>query len=195
MQGGRRGEVTDLLLAWGQGEDAAFEKLVPMLYAELHRLARRYMRGEPADHTLQASALVNEAYLRLVESRRVHWRDHHHFLAVAAQLMRRILVDCARSRRSVKGGAQNWRVTLTEGLPLTEAKTRDLVALDDALTALAAHDSRKARVIELRFFGGLSVPETAGVLGVSEDTVIRDWRLARAWLLRELDSGAKHAGA
>jgi len=193
MPDGTRGEVTDLLLAWGQGEDGAFDKLVPILYAELHRLARRYMRGEPANHTLQASALVNEAYLRLVESRRVHWRDHHHFLAVAAQLMRRILVDSARSRRSVKRGAQNWRVTLTEGLFVRDAKTRDLVALDDALTALATHDARKARVIELRFFGGLSVPETAAVLGVSEDTVIRDWRLARAWLSRELDGGASDA--
>jgi RNA polymerase sigma factor (TIGR02999 family) len=195
MQNGARGEVTDLLLAWRQGEDAAFEKLVPLVYAELHRLARRYMRGEPAGHTLQASALVNEAYLRLVESRRVHWQDRHHFLAVSAQLMRRILVDLARSRRSVKRGAQNWRVTLTEGLPISDAKALDLVALDDALAALATHDARKARVIELRFFGGLSVPETAGVLGVSEDTVIRDWRLARAWLLRELGAGASDAGS
>jgi RNA polymerase sigma-70 factor, ECF subfamily len=186
MQDGTPGEVTGLLLAWRRGEDAAFEKLVPILYTELRHLARRYMRGEAANHTLQVSALVSEAYLRLLESRRVHWRDHRHFLAVAAQLMRRILVDAARSRRSVKRGARNWRVTLTEGLPVSAAKTRDLVALDDALNALATHDSRKARVIELRFFGGLSVPEAAAVLGISQDTVIRDWRLARAWLLREL---------
>jgi RNA polymerase sigma factor (TIGR02999 family) len=138
---------------------------------------------------------VNEAYLRLVESRRVHWQDHSHFLAVAAQLMRRILVDFARSRRSAKRGGEDWRVTLVEGLDVAEAKTRDLVALDDALTALAARDARKAQLIELRFFGGLSVRETASVLGVSEDTVIRDWRLARAWLLRELSTGAKDAGA
>ena len=190
-----RGEVTDLLLAWGRGEDAALEKLVPLVHAELHRLARRYMRGERANRTLQTSALVNEAYLRLIESRRVNWQDHSHFLAVAAQLMRRILVDFARSRRSAKRGGEDWRVTLVEGLDVAEAKTRDLVALDDALTALAARDARKAQLIELRFFGGLSVRETASVLGVSEDTVIRDWRLARAWLLRELSTGAKDAGA
>jgi RNA polymerase sigma factor (TIGR02999 family) len=195
MPGGARGEVTDLLLAWGQGEDAAFEKLVPIVHAELCRLARRYMRGERANHTLQTSALVNEAYLRLIESRRVHWRDHSHFLAVSAQLMRRILVDSARSRRSAKRGGEDWRVTLADGLDVAEAKTRDLVALDDALTALAARDARKAQLIELRFFGGLSVRETAGVLGVSEDTVIRDWRLARAWLLRELSTGARDAGS
>jgi RNA polymerase sigma factor (TIGR02999 family) len=138
-----------LLLAWGRGEEAALETLVPILYAELHRLARRYMRGEPANHTLQASALVNEAYLRLIDSRRVQWQNHDHFLAVAAQLMRRILVDFARSRRSGKRGGENWRVTLTEGLERRDVKTRDLVALDDALIALAARDSRKAQVIEL----------------------------------------------
>ena len=195
MLSGARGEVTDLLLAWGQGEDAAFEKLVPILHAELYRLARRYMRGERANHTLQTSALVNEAYLRLIESRRVHWRDRGHFLAISAQLMRRILVDFARSRRSTKRGGEDWRVTLVDGLDVAEAKTRDLVALDDALTALATRDARKAQLIELRFFGGLSVRETAGVLGVSEDTVIRDWRLARAWLLRELSTGAKDASS
>lgn len=187
------GEVTELLLAWGQGDDAALGKLVPIVYAELHRIARHYLRGERAHHTLQASALINEAYLRLIESRRVHWRDRNHFLAVSAQLMRRILVDFARSRGSVKRGGRDWRVTLVEGLDVAEPKTRDLVALDDALTALAAVDPRKAQLIELRFFGGLTVAETASVLGTSEDTVTRDWRLARAWLLREVSSGGTYA--
>ena len=166
--------VTGLLLSWGRGDEAALERLVPLVYAELHRIAMRVMQGERPDHSLQATALVNEAYLRLMDVRRVDWRDRNHFLSMAARLMRRVLVDHARRRRYQKRGGGAVRVTLTEGLELTREPGRDLVALDDALTALAAVDERKSRVIELRFFGGLSIEETAAVLDVSVDTVMRD---------------------
>jgi RNA polymerase sigma factor (TIGR02999 family) len=182
-------DVTGLLLSWGRGDEAALERLVPLVHAELHRIAMSVMRGERPGHSLQATALVNEAYLRLIDVRRVAWQDRNHFLSMAARLMRRVLVDHARSRRSRKRGAGAARVTLTGALDFAREPGRDLVALDDALTALAAVDERKSRVIELRFFGGLSVEETAAVLDVSVDTVMRDAKLAKAWLQRELRAG------
>ena len=178
--------ATKLLQAWGQGEDAALERLLPLVYQELRRIARRYMAGERAGHTLQTTALVNEAYLRLIDSRKVNWQSRAHFFAISAQLMRRILVDHARSRGYQKRGGGAQAVTLDEDLVVSPEKGRDVVALDDALKALAEVDPRKSRVVELRFFGGLSVEETAEVLKVSQDTVLRDWRLAKSWLRREM---------
>ncbi len=178
--------VTRLLQAWGQGEDAALEELLPLVHQELRRLARRYMFGERPGHTLQTTALVNEAYLRLVNSRQVNWQNRAHFFAISAQLMRRILVDYARARGSQKRGGGVPKVTLDEELMAPQEKGHDLVALDDALKALAHIDPRKCKVIELRFFGGLSVDETAEVLKISPDTILRDWRLAKAWLAREM---------
>jgi RNA polymerase sigma factor (TIGR02999 family) len=178
-------EVTRLLVAWGDGDEAALERLMPVVHQELRRLARRYMAGERQSHTLQATALVNEAYLRLIDVKKVRWQNRAHFFAMSARLMRRILVDAARSRRSLKRGADARQVTLDDALVIAEPG-QDLIALDDALEALAVIDPRKARVIEMRFFGGLSVEETATVLQVSPDTVLRDWRLAKSWLLREL---------
>jgi RNA polymerase sigma factor (TIGR02999 family) len=182
-------EVTALLLAWSQGDPSALEKLTPLVYQELHRLARGYMGREHAGHTLQTTALVHEAYLRLIDSSRVRWQNRAHFFAVAAQLMRRILVDFARSRHQLKRGGEAPRVSLSEAFEVAGEKDADLVALDDALQNLASVDLRKSRVVELRFFGGLSVEETAEVLQVSPDTVMRDWRLAKLWLLRELSKG------
>ena len=182
-------EVTALLLAWSQGDPSALEKLTPLVYQELHRLARGYMGREHAGHTLQTTALVHEAYLRLIDSSRVRWQNRAHFFAVAAQLMRRILVDFARSRHQLKRGGEAPRVSLSEAFEVAGEKDADLVALDDALQNLASVDQRKSRVVELRFFGGLSVEETAEVLQVSPDTVMRDWRLAKLWLLRELSKG------
>jgi RNA polymerase sigma-70 factor, ECF subfamily len=178
--------VTRLLQAWGQGKDAALEELLPLVHRELRRLARRYMFGERPGHTLQTTALVNEAYLRLVNSRHVNWQNRAHFFALSAELMRRILVDYARARGYQKRGGGAPKVTLDEALMGPEEKGHDLVALDDALKALAGVDPRKSKVVELRFFGGLSVAETAEVLKVSPDTVLRDWRLAKAWLAREM---------
>lgn len=180
--------MTGLLIAWGRGDEGALERLVPLVHQELHRIARGCMRGERAGHSLQATALVNEAYLRLVGAQQVGWQNRVHFLAVSARLMRRILVDFARSKRYQKRGGGAQHVTLDEALIVAEPG-RDLVALDDALEALAKMDERKARVVEMRFFGGLSVEETAAALKVSPDTVMRDWRLAKAWLLRELRGG------
>ena len=179
-------EVTQLLLAWSQGEQAALDKLIPLVTAELRRLADHYMGGERPDHTLQTTALVNEAYLRLVDSRRVRWQNRAHFFALSAQLMRRILVDFARTRNYQKRAGKAERVPLDEALVMSQERERDLVALDEALKTLAATDPRKSQVVELRFFGGLSVDETAEVLKVSPDTVLRDWRLAKVWLYREL---------
>jgi len=167
-------QVTKLLHAWRQGDEAAFNELVPIVHHELRRLARRYMFGERAGHTLQTTALVNEAYLRLVNSRRVNWQNRAHFFAISAQLMRRILVDSARAQRSRKRGAGVSKITLDEALIRPREKGHDLVALDDALKLLAEIDPRKSQVVELRFFGGLSVEETAEVLKVSPDTVLRD---------------------
>jgi RNA polymerase sigma factor (TIGR02999 family) len=175
-----------LLLDWGRGDRHAFDQLVPLVHAELRRLARRYMARERHDHTLQPTALVNEAYLRLIDLKQIRWQDRTHFFAMSARIMRRILVDFARARRNDKRGGQAARITLDEGLVATENASPDLVALDDALVALAAVHPRKAEVVELRFFGGLSLEETAAALRVSVDTVKRDWRFAKLWLLREL---------
>ena len=177
-------------MAWRGGNEAALEQLVPLVHEELHRIARGCMRGERAGHSLQATALVNEAYLRLIGAQQVDWQNRVHFLAVSARLMRRILVDFARSKNYQKRGGGAQAVTLDEALVVNEPG-RDLIALDEALDALAKLDERKSRVVEMRFFGGLSVEETAAVLGVSGDTVMRDWRLAKAWLLRELRGGSK----
>jgi RNA polymerase sigma-70 factor (ECF subfamily) len=179
-------DVTGLLRAWGAGDEAALERLIPVVHQELRRVARRCMAGERAGHTLQTTALINEAYIRLLGVQHVNWQDRAHFVAVAARQMRRILVDSARARRYQKRGGGAIQVTLDEAMGLLE-RGRDLVALDEALDALAKFDERKSRVIELRFFGGLSVEETAAILGVSADTVMRDWRLAKGWLRRELN--------
>jgi len=180
-------EPTELLRAWSQGDESARERLIPLLYDELYRLARRCMRQERPDHTLQATALVNEAYLRLIDVNRVEWRNRTHFLALAAQMMRRILVEFARNKHRQKRGGGAMRVSLDDVGELPEPKDRDLVALSDALSGLATVDARMSQVVELRFFGGLSVEETADVLNVSPETVMRDWKTARAWLLRELE--------
>lgn len=180
------GDATALLLAWGQGDRAALNELIPIVHQELRRLAHGYMGGERTGHTLQTTALVNEAYLRLVECRRVRWQDRAHFLAVSANLMRRILVDFARSRNYQKRGAGMRAVTLDEDLDAAPESTGDLVAVDDALEALAAVDERKSKVVELKFFGGLQTEEIAEVLRVSPQTVLRDWKLAKSWLVREM---------
>ena len=181
--------VTDLLVAWSGGDEQALEKLMPLVHGELRRLARRQMAGERQGHTLQTTALINEAYLRLIDLTRIRWQDRAHFLAISARLMRRILVDHARTRRYAKRGGGAAKVSLDEALVVTSDPRPDLVALDDALKALAAVDSRKSQVVEMRFFGGLSVEETAEALGVSPQTVMRDWHLAKVWLLRELGKG------
>ena len=183
-------EVTQLLVAWSDGDETALEKLAPLVYDELRQLARRHMAGERRGHTLQTTALVNEAYLRLVDWREVRWQNRAHFFAVSAQMMRHILVDFARSRSYQKRGAGALQVSLDEAASLSDERGADLVALDEALTALATVDGRKSKVVELRYFGGLSVEEAAEVLKVSPETVMRDWRLAKVWLLREL-SGEK----
>ena len=177
---------TELLRAWSQGDGSALDRLVPLVYEELHRLARRYMRQERPDHTLQATSLVNEAYLRLIDVNRVEWRDRAHFLAVAAQMMRRILVESARNRRRQKRGGGAVHLNLDEVQELPASKGHDVVALSDALSALATFDARMSQVVELRFFAGLTVDETAEVLRVSPETVMRDWKTAKAWLLREI---------
>ena len=181
------GAVTKLLRAWSDGDDEALQQLVPLVEAELRRLARGYMGRERRGHTLQTTALVNEAFLRLIDARRIRWQDRAHFLAISARLMRRVLVDYARRRSYGKRGGGAQRVTLHEDLITSADPAFDVVALDGALEALAKVDARKSRVVELRFFGGLSVEESAEVLHVSPDTVKRDWRLAKLWLLRELD--------
>jgi RNA polymerase sigma factor (TIGR02999 family) len=176
-----------LLLAWRQGNQAAFEELIPLVYDELRRLAHRQLRGERTNHTLQTAELVHETYLRLVNSSRVQWQNRAHFLAVAAQSMRRILVDAARSRQSLKRGGEQTRVALDAELTIAGAPNVDVVALDDALESLFRTDQRRSRVVELRFFGGLTVEETAAVLDVSPETVMRDWKVAKAWLFKQLN--------
>lgn len=173
-------------MKWQGGDEDALARLVPIVHQELHRIARRCMAGERGDHSLQATALVNEAYLRLVDTKHIAWQDRAHFFALSARLMRRILVDHARARRAEKRGGQADRVTLDEALIVTNELAADFVALDDALAALAEFDHRKSRIVELRFFGGLSVKETASVLDVSPATVMGDWKLAKAWLQREM---------
>ena len=180
------GANTELLRAWSDGDDGALARLTPLVETELRRLARGYMGRERRGHTLQPTALVNEAFLRLTDARQVRWQDRAHFLGISARLMRRVLVDHARARGFRKRGGGAQRVTLDEGLIASPEPALDLVALDRALEVLAADDVRKSRVIELRFFGGLSVEETAEVLHVSPQTIKRDWRLAKLWLLREL---------
>jgi len=184
-------EITQWLVAWSNGDSAALDQLIPLVYEELRRLAKRYMRQERGRErqgvTLQTTALINEAYLRLIDARNVQWESRAHFFAIAARLMRRVLVDYARSRNYVKRGGAAQRVSLEDAAEFSAERAPDLVMLDDALDALAKIDERKSRVVELRFFGGLSVEETAHVLEVSTETVLRDWRLAKSWLLHELD--------
>ena len=182
--------VTALLREWGRGDEGALERLMPLVHAELHRIARRCMAGERVGHSMQATALVNEAFVRLVDGKAVAWNDRAHFLAVSARVMRRILVDHARARRYQKRGGDAVRVSFDEALVVTDDPRLDLIALDDALDALAAFDERKSRVVELRFFAGLSVEETAVVLKVSPATVMGDWRMAKAWLKREMRGGS-----
>ena len=186
MQPSQPPEITGLLNAWRNGDQASFERLMPLVYDELRRLARRYTSRERADRTLQPTALVNEAYLRLIEMTGVGWQDRTHFFAVAAQVMRHILVDAARARISAKRGGHMRQVNASVLLNLGTRRDPELVALDDALNALEKIDSRRARVIELRFFVGLSVEETAEVLKISAQSVMRDWKLAKAWLEREV---------
>jgi RNA polymerase sigma factor (TIGR02999 family) len=180
-------QITQILVDWGNGDEAALEKLTPLVYNELHRLARQYMRRERPGHTLQTSALVNEAFIRLIDWKNVKWQDRSHFFAVSARLMRRILVDFARSRNYAKRGGAARNVTLEEANVVSREKSADIVALNDALDSLARLNERQGRVVELRFFGGLELEEIAEVLEVSVGTVRRDWSLARAWLHRELD--------
>jgi RNA polymerase sigma factor (TIGR02999 family) len=190
MSDGSRNDISELLVAWGDGDEAALERLMPLVYDELKRLAHRYMRGERVGHTLQTTALVNEAYLRLAKWKDVHWQNRAQFFAVSAQMMRRILVDFARERQYQKRGGGALQVSLSEAAAFAGGPETDLVALDEALTALAKVDLRKAQMVEMRFFGGLSIAEVAEVLKVSEETVNRDWRLAKVWLLRELSREA-----
>ena len=178
-------DITGLLVAWSAGDEAALERLTPLVHQELHRLAKTYMRRESPGHTLQTTALVNEAYMRLIDSTQVKWQNRTHFFALSARLMRHILVDFARSRQSRKGRAGQF-VTFDEAMPFSAEREEDLVALDEALTELAAQDLRQSQVIELRFFGGLSLKETAEALQISVASVRRDWALARAWLHRRL---------
>ena len=178
--------VTQLLKAWSAGDEQALQKLTPLVYDQLHRIAQRCMAGERSGHTLQTTALVHEVYLQLVDCRKVDWHDRAHFFAISAQLMRRILVDFARSRGYQKRGGGTPHLSLDEAPSVCSEPDANLVALDDALNALASVDERKSKVVELRFFGGLSIEETAEALRVSVETVVRDWRLAKVWLLREL---------
>jgi len=180
-------EVTQLLIAWSNGDQEALEKLVPLVYDELRRIARRYMKREHAGHTLQTTALVNEAYLRLIEQKGMKWQNRAHFFAISAQLMRRILVSMARARHANKRGGEVRQVSLDEALVISEERAEELVALDEAMNELAVLDPRRSRVVELRYFGGLSVEETAEVLNISPETVMRDWKKAKAWLYTELN--------
>ena len=179
-------DVTKLLVAWGNGDEAARDELIPLVYRELHRLAHHYMNRERPDHTLQTSALVNEAFVRLIDQKEVHWQNRAHFFGIAAQMMRRILVDYARSRHYAKRGGNPRRVSWNDALIVTEERTAEVLALDSALEGLAGFDPRKSQIVELRFFGGLSIDETAEALNVSPGTVMRDWTLAKAWLSRAI---------
>jgi RNA polymerase sigma factor (TIGR02999 family) len=179
-------EVTELLLDWSNGNQAALDKLTPLVYEELHRLAHHHMRRERDDHTLQTSALVNEAYLRLINQRDVRWQNRAHFFSIASRLMRRILVDHARSHQYAKRGGGAIQVSLDETAVVSQDRAAELIALDEALTSLAAFDERKCQVVEMRFFSGMSVEETAEALNVSAITVKRDWSTAKAWLYREI---------
>ena len=182
-------EVTQLLLDWSNGNQAALDRLTPLVYEELHRLAHQHMSRERRDHTLQTSALVNEAYLRLIDQRNVHWQNRAHFFSIASRLMRRILVDHARAHTRAKRGGGALRVSLDEAAFVSQERASELVALDEALTSLSVIDQRKCQVVELRFFGGMSVEETATALGVSPITIKRDWSTAKAWLHRAIEKG------
>ena len=188
MAGPSAEEVTQLLAAWSDGDGSALDKLLPLVEQELRQLARRYMSRERPDHTLQTTALVNEAYLRLVDQKRARWQNRAHFFAIAAQVMRRILIDHARARAYAKRGGGARKVALDEAAVLTTERAAELVALDEALSRLAELDERKSKVVEMRYFGGLSVEETAEVLSVHPDTVTREWRRAKAFLRRELEN-------
>ena len=179
-------ELTQLLIDWSAGNKDALERLMPLVYDELHRLAQKYMRRERPDHTLQTSALLNEAYMRLIDQNRVSWQNRAHFFGIAASMMRRILVDHSRMRAYAKRGGEQQKVDLEEIAILAESKALDVLALDDALKKLEAIDEQQSRIVDLRFFGGLTIEETAEVLGVSHATVEREWSLARAWLWREM---------
>ncbi|MFL6436121.1 MAG: sigma-70 family RNA polymerase sigma factor [Terriglobales bacterium] len=185
-------EISNLLKAWDAGDELALGRLTPLVYAELHRAAHRYMTGERSEHTLQTTALINELYLRLVDFQHVDWQNRAHFFGICAQLMRRVLVDFSRARSSQKRGGDTPQFSFDEELMISNAPQPDLVALDDALKVLATVDERKSRVVELRFFGGLDVRETAEVLRVSSETVMRDWKLAKAWLFRELSQESRN---
>jgi RNA polymerase sigma factor (TIGR02999 family) len=185
------GEVSVLLTAWANGSEAARDELIPLIYDELRRLAGRHMAQERTDHTLQATALVNEVYVRLTDQRHLHWQNRAHFFALASRLMRRILVDHARAHQSVKRGGDARHVLLEEAMVVSEETAADLVALDDALSRLSAIDSRKSEVVELRYFGGLTFEEVAEVLKISPITVRRDWSTAKAWLYREIGAAGK----
>ena len=187
------GQITQLLRAWESGDKGALDKLIPFVYEELHGLAHRYMARQTPGHALQTTALINEVYVRLANTREVNWQDRAHFFAVCARAMRQILTDFARSRRYIKRGGDAPHVSLDEALMVSRQLPTDLVALDDALNELAKFDPRASQVVELRFFGGLSAEEAAKVLEISTETVTRDWRTAKAWLLREL-SGVKQDG-
>jgi RNA polymerase sigma-70 factor, ECF subfamily len=180
-------EVTNLLLAWGDGDSAALDKLLPLVYKELRRIAERYLRRERADHTLQATALVHEAYFKLIDQKYVRWQNRAHFFGIAAQAMRRILVDHARDYQTEKRGGGGVKLSLDEDIDLSDQRANELIALDDALNTLAEMDEQKSRIVELRFFGGLSIEETAEVMGIGTATVIRQWRLAKAWLYGEIN--------
>lgn len=183
--------ITHFLIQWRDGDKAALDQLIPLVYEEMRRLAGYYMRRQRVGHTLQTSALINEAYLRLLDHKNMKWENRAHFFAVAAQAMRRILVDHARSRNYLKRGGGAMKVSLDEAVIVAEERAAELIALDDALMGLAAFDSRKSQIVEMRYFGGLSVEETAEVLGVSGVTVMREWRSAKGWLLRELSKGER----
>ena len=184
-------QITQLLKDWGNGDETARDQLMPLVYEELHHMAHRYMRKERPGHTLQTSALVHEAYVRLVDQTDVEWQNRAHFYGIAAQMMRRILVDHARSRQYAKRGGDARPVSLDEVAMVSEERTAEVIALDEALAGLAVIDQRKSQVVELRFFGGLSIEETAGVLAVSPGTIMRDWTLAKAWLRREMGATGK----
>jgi RNA polymerase sigma-70 factor, ECF subfamily len=185
-------EVTRLLQAWRSGDERAFEQLMPLVYGELHRLARRYMAAEQTGHPLQTTALVHEVYLRLIDANTVNWQDRAHFLAICARLMRRVLIDFARSRNFQKRGPGFAHIQLEEAATVSAAMGSELLAVDEALKRLATIDARKNEVVELKFFGGFTVEEIAAILRVSPETVLRDWKLAKAWLLRELSGEDSH---
>ncbi|HBB94596.1 MAG TPA: RNA polymerase subunit sigma-70 [Blastocatellia bacterium] len=182
-------DITALLVDWNNGDKSAIDRLLPLVERELHRLAHSYMRREDPDHTLQTTALINETYLRLIDQRKVQWQNRAHFFGIAAQIMRRILLNYARDQNRMKRGGRNIHVSLSEAMVMPAEKDRELIALNDALTRLEAIDERKSKVVELRYFGGLTVPEVAEVLKVSEITVMRDWAFAKAWLSREMQNG------